>query len=323
MSAYQNAYFVRSLSVVPSSSLNKQESFGGPRMENSTALIMYVTAMRTIKRSPNTIEKRLEVLNRLAVFLDEQPLLEATTAQLYEFQSRMNHLAAASIDIYTRHLKAFYGWANDQGLIPSDPAAKLGLPTVRRGLPHPTPAADLKLILHCAPTNLRLAYVLAAFAGLRCGEVTRLRYVDCDMDQQPATALIHGKGGKQRRVPLLDPVVRELNTGRRGFVVLTKSDVPFSPHALSCQSSKFLTELGMTTTLHSMRHFYATTAGRITRDPLLIRDLLGHSSVATTEIYMESDLAGIHHRLTDFADVMNSVLGRRDHLSVAPIRATR
>jgi site-specific recombinase XerD len=46
-----------------------------------------------------------------------------------------------------------------------------------------------------------------------------------------------------------------------------------------------------------MRAAFATQAAMLTHDPLFVRDLLGHASVKTTEIYMQSSLAGAHDRL--------------------------
>ena len=66
---------------------------------------------------------------------------------------------------------------------------------------------------------------------------------------------------------------------------------------------------GVDTTLHSLRHSFATWAARTTRDPLLVRDLLGHSSVATTEIYMASAATEAQSRLTELSALAGDVLG--------------
>jgi site-specific recombinase XerC len=51
-----------------------------------------------------------------------------------------------------------------------------------------------------------------------------------------------------------------------------------------------------------MRAAFATLAFQATRDPLFVRDLLGHESVATTEIYTASSLADAHQRLSGLSD---------------------
>src|SRR6266568_3473080 len=98
-------------------------------------------------------------------------------------------------------------------------------------------------------------------------------------------------------VPLLPAVVDELLRQHRGWVITLNNGKPYTPNRLSVASTKHLHELGIPTTLHSMRAAFATLAFQATRDPLFVRDLLGHESVATTEIYTLSSLADAHQRL--------------------------
>jgi integrase len=269
--------------------------------------------MRTAKLSPDTIKKRLEVLRRLSTAVDSSGgLLAATPDDLARFQSTFAHLAPASVDIYTRHCKAFFAWAVKFGHIDVDPTSRLVSVRVRKGLPHPTGADDLRVIFACTRRPLRTAYVLAAFAGLRCGEICRLRWEELTLAGAVPSALIHGKGGRERVVPLLGPVVDELQQvgiAPRGYVLMTAAGRPYAPNRLSVDSSKHLQDLHVASTLHSLRHYYATTAYRATRDILLVRDLIGHESVGTTQIYTLSSLDGAHARLDSLATDAAVVLG--------------
>lgn len=255
----------------------------------------FIRYMRVLKLADATIQKRIELIERLRTFLGDVSLIDATPAQLEEFQAQFAHLAPASIHVYTRHITAFYRWARRTGLIEYDPAVDLELPRLRKAVPHPTSREEMQAIFACATGRLRTAYILARFAGLRAGEICRMHRHDIDLDGHP-TAIIHGKGGKERRIPLLPPVVNEV-AYRRGWVVTTDLGAPVLPVRLSLESTEFLRRLGMPTTLHSMRAAFATSAVRTTHDPLLVRDLLGHDSVKTTEIYMDSSLVGAHDRL--------------------------
>lgn len=271
----------------------------------------FIAHMRGRKLSEITIHDRLDVLRRLRDHLGHG-LVEATADELETFQATYSHLRPATVDIYTRHVRAYYYWARRSGYIVTDPAEGLPLPRIPRAVPHPTGFDDLKTILACAPTHLRIAYALAAFAGLRCGEICRLTFRDISRDTGAPIALIHGKGGKDRYVPLLAPVMSEIGVGRSW--VLTSDGRPMRPRLLSVHSTRFLHDLGMTTTLHSMRATFATHTLRITRDPLLIRDLLGHESLKTTQIYTQTDLDDVHGRLAEFAKVADGLLTPR-HLA--------
>jgi len=271
----------------------------------------YVTEMRVANYSPVTIADRVELLGRLARFIDK-PLLDATPDDLAAFQAQFVHLAPATINIYSRHVKAFYDWAVKRGHLSVSPAAELVIPRVNKGRPHPTTPEDLQTVFACTQRGpLRTAYVLAAFAGLRRAEICGLHRRDLDLAPPAPTALVHGKGRKERIVPLLPPVIGELGSGARGWLVAHPDGRPYIPDRLSTESGRHLQRIGVATTLHSMRHAFATYAARMTKDPLFVRDLLGHESVATTEIYMDSDMEAAHARLSGVAAQAERLLGGR------------
>ena len=112
-------------------------------------------------------------------------------------------------------------------------------------------------------------------------------------------------------MPLLGPVVAELldyGLPRAGWVV-TLGVKPYPVERLSVDSHWHLRGLGVETTLHSMRHAFLTNAANVTHDPLFVRDLAGHGSVATTEIYMDTNMLGAHERLAGVASIASDVLG--------------
>jgi integrase len=265
---------------------------------------------RTRKLSQDTVAKRLEVIRRLAAFLGGTDLFHASADDLAAFQSTYAHLAPASVDIYSRHTVAFYRWAVAYGHVETDPCSRMVDVKVRKGLPHPTGADDLRVIFACTRRPLRTCYCLAAFAGLRCGEICRLRWEDLTLTGATPRAFVRGKGGRERIVPLLPPVVDELQQvglAPRGPVVVTAAGRPYNPpNRLSAASTKHLTELGVATTLHSLRHYFGTATYRATRDVLLTKDLLGHESLQTTQIYVQSSMDGAHERLASLSgDAVN------------------
>lgn len=274
--------------------------------------------MRVAKLSPVTIHDRIAVIERLRRFLNGKPLLDADHCDLHRFQQAFGHLAPASVDIYTRHVQAFFRWAHGRDIIGADPAKGLIKPRLPKGRPHPMTIGELELILSVASPVLRLVFVLAAFAGLRRGEICALQRRDLELDARHPVALIHGKGNRERIVPLLLPVVAELQRfglARAGYVVL-KHGRAYPPGQLSVDVYQFLRGIGVESSLHSARHFFCTHAARMTRDPMFIRDLAGHQSVQTTEIYMESDMSDAHRRLGEFAAAANRMLSGQPQLHV-------
>lgn len=281
-------------------------------MTNEDILAAYERHMRAAKMSKVTIGSRLELLGRLARWLAPTSLLGASPADLEGWQQSFSHLSRASVDLYTRHTLALYRWAVATERIPVDPTGRLVAVRPRRGVPHPISDTDLRTLLTCARGGLRLAYVLAAFTGLRCGEITRLHVEHLSLKAVQPVTLVQGKGDRDRIVPLLPPVVAELTPVvqrlGRGAVVRRRDGQPFTPDQLSVTSSLFMQEVGVESTLHSLRHYFASTVAQMTKDVLLVRDLLGHSSLQTTQIYMRSSIDGAQDRLAAFSAGAGSLL---------------
>lgn len=280
-------------------------------MAKPSLVAQYENEMRVRQYSTVTIHDRLAILRRLERFAGKEPI-ECTADDLRSFQNTFAHLAPATVDVYSRHVKAFFGWAVKRRIIVENPADEMSMPRVPKGRPHPTSTDDLRLIFSCTLGALRMAYVLAAFAGLRRGEICRLQRADLDLDEEyGATALVHGKGRKERVVPLLQPVVVELRAyglPRTGWVV-KHNGRRYDPEKLSIDSHYHLRGLGVETTLHSMRGAFATRAAQVTRDPLFVRDLLGHESVTTTEAYVGTSMTDAHARLAGLGASAEGILG--------------
>jgi integrase/recombinase XerC len=275
------------------------------------ALDAFVMHMRIANRSPETIGKRLDVLRRFRNHLKDKPLLDATPEDLGDYQASFAHLAPASVSIYSRHLQSFYRWTHQTGRTSTDPSAELTVPHIRKGKPHPIPGDDLRTVFALTRGQLRIPYMLAAFAGLRCAEICRLRTEALILVGQSPSARVIGKGRRERDVPLLPPVVAELRAAglpRRGWIATLPNGLPFTPNRLSVESHQHLKELGVESTLHSMRHYFATFVAEVTHDPLLVRDLLGHESVATSEIYMATTVVDAHARLSGLSDAASTLL---------------
>ena len=205
------------------------------------------------------------------------PLLEVTAEQLEAWQDglRRRRLAPASVRAYTSNVREFYRWAHHVGHLAENPAAELAVPKVPFGRPHPIAEDDLSLALRCAPDTyeqpLRTWLVLAAFCGARAGEIARLRVEDVGEDVLD----LDGKGGKWRTVPLPAPV-REMVLAHMGRVASgpiwrTRTGAPVRPDAVSQRCCTFLRSVGITVSLHKLRHRYGTAMYGASKDLVLRR----------------------------------------------------
>ena len=172
----------------------------------------------------------------------------------------------------------------------------LRLPTVKnnRKLPVVLSAEELKR-LFVAPQRLkhRVLFALIYSAGLRIGEVCRLKISDIDYDRKQIR-IEKSKGKFDRYVPLSSHISKGLYKYMKSFMPkvylfngkekgkpLSKSSVQQS-FRLAVKKSDILKEVSV----HSLRHSYATHLLEQGVDIVTIKELLGHVDIQTTMMYL-------------------------------------
>ena len=234
-------------------------------------------AMRAM--SDKTIRRRRSSLRSLARFAHPQPLLEVGAETIEDWLATFS--APRTRHAYRSDVAAFFDWAAKRRLATS-PMAEVGTVRVPKSLPHPVPANLLPTIIATAEgTTLRLALALAAYAGLRCAEITTL--LPDHVDHAAGVIFVRdGKGSKDRVVPL-HPVLATMLRGHRG----AGPYVPVTPDHLGKRASAHMRALGIDATLHNLRATFATELSRQTNgNLLLVGEMLGHASLDTTRGYV-------------------------------------
>lgn len=239
----------------------------------------------------STIDKRVRLLRRWIGRCGGDPF----TATGTDLERWLDELDLATNGRYATisHLHQFYRWAQREGLCTVDPTVFVDRPVVRQGLPRPIHPTDLDVALMTAGPDMRVALLLAATSGLRCCEIARLRWDDVHDGQ----ARVLGKGSRERVVPLHSETIRALDElGRASVYVLAgwQSLKVTSPGGVvSRRGNDHLHSLGITSTMHTLRHYAGTCALRGCGDLRKVQELLGHSSPATTAIYTRLDVGAL------------------------------
>ena len=143
-------------------------------------------------------------------------------------------------------------------------------------------------------------------SGLRLSELANLKLTDLDMAQGVVRVL--GKGGKERRVPLgrqcvsaLSQWTRKLEPQSNGWLFPGRNGKNISTRTIQNRLKKIAAvQLGDNSLHpHMLRHTYATHLLESSGDLRGIQELLGHSDIATTQIYTHLDfqhLARVYDR---------------------------
>jgi integrase/recombinase XerC len=255
------------------------------------------TALRAAGRASSTIASRRQVLAQLSREVTGGPG-DVTTTALVEWMGlevwdvELGRLRPRWSGERRRAVRAalagFYRWAHGTGRVDVDPA--LGLPAVRPsdGVPRPAPLQVYLDALTRASDAQRLQLVLACELGMRRAEVAQVHTRDVVEDLAGSSLIVHGKGGRQRSVPLAPDLARQLRELPAGYLFPGRCDGHLSPRWVGRRISKLL---GGDTTMHQLRHLFATVMLRRGANLVHVQRTMGHRSLATTQryLYVEDD----------------------------------
>jgi len=253
-------------------------------------LTSYRAHMRRRALSAGTIDVRASVARRWCDHIGEP--FAAAGADVDAWLDTLEPLAPSTRYALVSHLHAFYLWAQREQLTDSDPTALIERPRLKQRLPRPIHPTDLDVALLTAGAHMRVALLLAATSGLRCCEIARLRWDDV----HDGRARVLGKGSRERVVPLHAETVAALeHISRTGVHVLEgwQSGHRSNPGlGVSRRANAHLRSLGITATMHALRHYAGTEALRSSGGNLRqVQQLLGHASPATSALYAAIDPA--------------------------------
>lgn len=244
----------------------------------------YLEHLRREGRSEQTIDGRHEILTRL-----DRELPYGVGAVSYEDLATWLHRDEWSQNTkatYFRALHSFYSWAADPAdpWITADPTVRLERISTADSVPRACTDEELETILTEAAEPFRLCATLAAYQGLRCIEMSRL---DREHITERQLIVVKGKGGRPR-VHDTDPAVWAAVKDLPAGPVLRRPDTGERPTAywVSVRSrSYFYRKLHVQTSLHCLRHWLGTTVQREYRDIRVTQAVLGHRSLASTQVY--------------------------------------
>ena len=212
-------------------------------------------------------------------------------------------LSSESVYLEIAALRAFYRFAENEKLLPTNVAENLSLPRRWQRLPKALTNSEIDKLLApeqpatprtlCDQAVLELAYA----SGLRLSELRNLRLEQLHLEAGFINVI--GKGNKERVVPVgrqaVEALNRYLEAGRPKLVTprspanvfLTKRGTPFASVTLWLRIKKRVHRagIGRNVTPHMLRHSFATHLLEHGADLRVIQELLGHESIGTTEVY--------------------------------------
>lgn len=257
--------------------------------------------------SVHTVRAYVSDLTALAEFVD-RPMRGVTLQVLRAWLADLAEAGAAPSTIQRRVacVRGFFAWAvKVEGLLVEDPASRLRAPKRQRKLPRVPSAGAVGESLAAsaarvaegegpiAARDLALVELLYS-SGLRVSELCGLRLRDVDAER--GTIRVLGKGGKERSVPVGAPARKTLDAWLAARAEVAGPDSPdrvflgarggrLDPRVARRVVHDATRAGGAEVAPHGLRHAMATHLLEGGADLRSVQEMLGHASVATTQVY--------------------------------------
>jgi integrase/recombinase XerC len=283
--------------------------------ENYEKLIAAFTRHLQVERSlsEHTIRAYLGDLESLLVHLDSIGVSDISQLELVHLRSWLANQqvkggARTTLSRRAVSVRLFTKWAVKNKFLEKDVAATLATPKGHRTLPEVLEIADAKVAMDSlatraaeeeTPISLRdVAMVEMLYAsGARVAELCGLDLGDIDYDRQ--TIRVLGKGNKERTIPLGNPAMKALNAWLKDGRELLKNSLSSNAVFLGARGKRIDQRTVRTVVYnalqaiegvermgpHALRHSAATHLLEGGADLRTVQEILGHASLATTQIY--------------------------------------
>lgn len=210
-------------------------------------------------------------------------------------------------------LKIYFNFLEDNSIIKTNPFTKLKFKFKQeKKLPKTLQKNEVKKLLETAYNelnsskttykkfeairNISLLEILIS-TGIRIQEASLITLNDISLQEK--TIIIHGKGRKERQLFILNKYVlsslkkwltiRKTSSPKCNNIFINKYGNPLSIHSIEniFRKYKTLSNINIKATPHYLRHTFATNLLTNGADLRSVQEILGHSSISTTQIYLE------------------------------------
>lgn len=240
----------------------------------------------------------------------QHDILDVDVCEYISYLNKTLSLKDTSIRRKIVTLQNFYDYLDSQGIITNNPFSKLKFKfRQERKLPKTLSINEVSRLLNCFDVDCetltefqRKQFIrdaalmdLLISTGIRIGEAAAITLDDIIPNDR--TILIHGKGRKQRLIYISSPItwerlsvlIKERKKAHGTYIFVNRNGQPLSIYGIENVYRKYAekAKINVKSTPHYLRHTFATNLLTNGADLRSVQEILGHASVATTQIYTE------------------------------------
>lgn len=271
--------------------------------------IKYASANKTKKYSKSINLSFRQLMN----YSKDISLQNLTPRILDQFIAERFSTAPWSALMYYRTLKAAFSKAVVWGYIEENPLKKIKAPKQKKSLPVFMSKSDLeKIIQHTSTKLLQDIFNTAFYSGMRLGEVLNLVWDCVEFNRKIITIKnINGfvtKSKKERVIPMNDRLLELfLNryqtskmVSKNAYIFYKVLGIKLNEDFVSKQFKKAVRSAGLSEEIHfhTLRHSFASNLIQKGASIYVVKELLGHESISTTQIYSHLQSENLSHAVS-------------------------
>ncbi len=270
--------------------------------------LSYLSGVRNL--SPATVKAYTKDLGLFSSYLDTNHLafldVDTRSARYFVAFLKERNLKDSSINRILSSVKGFYNFCIRFGDAVYSPFEHIRSLSSSRSLPDVFSPEEMETLLSLpdeTPSGIRDKVIMELFysTGCRIAELAGMNVLDVNLAK--SSVLVRGKGRKDRYVFLADPtiallhrylgirqrMVKPFNVDAAGALILNQHGERITVRGIRFVLEKYLQCLpgGKKVSPHSFRHSFATHLLDNGADLRIVQELLGHSSISTTQIYTQ------------------------------------
>lgn len=255
---------------------------------NEELLELYISHLVARNRSGKTIKSFRSILTKFLDFLGSKHVRDVSVYDVDLFLAKLREMGWGASSLYTAAV-AVKRYLEFLGL--GDQIAGFELPRREKRLPrYLEPEEVARMAAACSNLRDRLILLLLYTTGLRVSELVSLKRDDVDLEKR--VIRVRGKGGKERIVffpeslaNLLGNYLSSLDDGSEYLFPSSSGHIHYTTVERIIRRAAEAAGIKKRVSPHVLRHSFATQSLAMGLDIREIQELLGHSSLSTTQVY--------------------------------------
>ncbi len=284
------------------------------RSDGAALVEEYLDALKHQRRlSPATLRNYAHALDLLFFLLDQRDLDSLDAAQVRRFIGVLHAkgLSARTLALTLSAWRGCYRWLVRQRGFRSNPVLGIRAPKAARPLPKALSVEAAQRLLEDGEEDSvvsrrdRAMFELLYSSGLRLGELVALNVDDGRLDLSQGEVTVTGKGAKTRTVPVgarARDALRQWLLVRNNLAAQSEKAVfvgsrgkRIAPAVVGARLRAWARRRGLNQPVHPhmLRHSFATHLLQSSQDLRAVQEMLGHSSISTTQVYTHLDFQAL------------------------------